>query len=165
MWSAFFCTVNISGDIKNFVQIAILLNKTKMVDISAKFFISWLTFKAQKRQTTFWKCQNQGYFVICISRILLLKLGWQINVANYIKKQRRHSSRLPTVMFRGTPCTYLHTYSYLFTFLLTYLLTFLSTILPFTTYLHLHSHLPTFLPTFLPNYLSPDLLDFLPFIT
>ena len=43
-----FCTVNITGDIKNFVQIAILLNKTKMVDIWMKIFISRVTFKAQK---------------------------------------------------------------------------------------------------------------------
>ena len=35
-------------------------------------------------------------------RILLLKLGLQINAANYFKYQRRPSSRLATVMFRGT---------------------------------------------------------------
>ena len=37
--------------------------------------------------------------MIIISRILLPKLGWQINVANHIKNQRRRSSRLATVMF------------------------------------------------------------------
>ena len=43
-------------------------------------------------------------FVISISRILLLKLGWQINAANDIKNHRRRSSRLAAVMFPGTPC-------------------------------------------------------------
>jgi len=33
---------------------------------------------------------------------LLLKLGGQIIAKNYIKNQRRRSSRLATVMFRGT---------------------------------------------------------------
>ena len=42
--------------------------------------------------------------MIIISRVLLPKLGWQINVANHIKNQRRRSIRLATVMFRGTPC-------------------------------------------------------------
>ena len=37
-------------------------------------------------------------------RILLLKLGCQINAANDIKNQRRRLSRLATVMFRGTTC-------------------------------------------------------------
>ena len=38
------------------------------------------------------------------SKILLLKCDLQINAVNYLKHQRRPSSRLATVMFRGTPC-------------------------------------------------------------
>ena len=86
------------------VQISILLNKSKIVEIWTKFFISRAILKAQKRQTTFWKWQDKGNFVIIISRNLLLKLGWQINAANYIKNQDDIQVVLHTVMFRGTPC-------------------------------------------------------------
>ena len=99
-WSAFFCAFNITGDIKSLVQISILLNKSKIVEIWTKFFLSRAILKAQKRQTTFWKWQDKGYFVIIVSRNLLLKLGWQINAANYIKNQDDIQ-----VMFRGTPCS------------------------------------------------------------
>ena len=42
--------------------------------------------------------------MIIVSRILLLKLGDKLNVANFIKNQGRRLSRFATVMFRGTPC-------------------------------------------------------------
>ena len=48
----------------------------------------------------------RGVFVIIISIMLLLKLSWRINAANNIKKKRRSSSRLATVMFSGTPCLF-----------------------------------------------------------
>ena len=64
--------------------------------------------KAQKRQTTFWKCLDQGCFVITISKILLLKLGCQPNAANFIKNERRLVRLLATVMFRGTPCIFVN---------------------------------------------------------
>ena len=44
--------------------------------------------------------------MIINSRILLLKLGLQINAANYSKYQRRPLVSLATIMFRGTPCTF-----------------------------------------------------------
>ena len=44
--------------------------------------------------------------MIIISRNLLLKLGWQINAANYIKNQDDIQVVLHTVMFRGTPCNF-----------------------------------------------------------
>ena len=44
--------------------------------------------------------------MIIVSRILFPKLDRQINVANHIKNQRQHLSRLATVMFRGAPCTW-----------------------------------------------------------
>ena len=100
----FFCAFNITGDIKSLVQISILLNKSKIVEIWKKFFISRAILKAQKRQTTFWKWQDKGNFVIIISGNLLLKLGWKINAANYIKNQDDIQVVLHTVMFRGTPC-------------------------------------------------------------
>ena len=47
-----------------------------------------------------------GVFVIINSRILLLKLGLQINTANYLKDQRRSQLVwLACVMLCGTPCT------------------------------------------------------------
>ena len=76
----------------NFVQISDLLIKSKL--FWTKLFISRANTK--KRQTTFWKCQDKEYFVIIFSRILLLKVGWQINAANDIKNQRRPSIRLST---------------------------------------------------------------------
>ena len=82
-----------------------MLNKSKIVEIWTKLFISRAILKAQKRQTTFWKWQDKGNFVIIISRNSLLKLDWQINAANYIKNQDDIQVVLHTVMFRGTPCT------------------------------------------------------------
>jgi len=41
-----------------------------------------------------------------IIRIILLKLGLRINAADYFKDQRRPSSRLASVILRGTPCSY-----------------------------------------------------------
>ena len=63
-----FCIFNITGDTKKFVQISLLLNKTKIVEIWTKFFISPIILKAQKSQTTFWKCQDYGYFGIINSK-------------------------------------------------------------------------------------------------
>ena len=121
-----FCTVNITGNIKNFVQIAILLNKTKMVDIWIKKLYISGNIQSTKKTDHILEIPGRGkfcgccfvvvlriihvevgwrlYFVISISKILLPKLGWQINVPNHIKNQRQRSSRLATVMFRGTPC-------------------------------------------------------------
>ena len=63
-----FCAFNITGDTKKFVQISLLLNKTKIVEIWTKFFISPMILKAQKKQTTFGKCQDFGYFGIINSK-------------------------------------------------------------------------------------------------
>ena len=41
-----------------------------------------------------------------VSRIIHVKVDRRLNVTNKFKYQRRLSSRLPIVMFRGTPCTY-----------------------------------------------------------
>ena len=44
-----FCAVNITGDIENFIQISILLYKTKIVHVLKKFFIFRVILKAQKK--------------------------------------------------------------------------------------------------------------------
>ena len=66
----------------------ILLNKAKIVEIWTKIFISRVILKAERKRTTV-----RGYFVIINSKILLLKLRWQINAENGIKNQRRISIR------------------------------------------------------------------------
>ena len=43
--------------------------------------------------------------MIIVSRIIHVKLDRRLNVTNKFKYQRRLSSHLPIVMFRGTPCT------------------------------------------------------------
>ena len=43
--------------------------------------------------------------MIIVSRIKHVKVDRRLNVTNKFKFQRRLSSRLPIVMFRGTPCT------------------------------------------------------------
>jgi len=43
--------------------------------------------------------------VIIVSRIIHVKVDRILNVTNKFKYQRRLSSRLVIVMFRGTPCT------------------------------------------------------------
>ena len=43
--------------------------------------------------------------MISVSRIIHVKVDRRLNVTNKFKYQRRLSSRLPIVMFRGTPCT------------------------------------------------------------
>ena len=57
-------------------------------------------------QTTFWEGQDSFLFFIFNFRILLLRFGLQINATNYFTYQRRPTFRLPSVMFRGTPCTF-----------------------------------------------------------
>ena len=99
-----FCAFNFTEELKNFVNILTTLVLFNKIEIWTKFFISRAILKAQKRQTTFWKWQDKGNFVIIISRNLLLNLGWQINAANYIKNQDDIQVVLHTVMFRGTPC-------------------------------------------------------------
>ena len=84
-----FCfAVNVTGE-KSFVNISILLKKRKIAEIWTKLFISRVTLKSEKNETTFWKCQGYGYSVNLNYRILLIKLGWKINVANFIKNKRR----------------------------------------------------------------------------
>ena len=75
-----------------------LFDKNKIVEI-----LSPVILKVQQRQATFW---TRGYFVNIDSRIILTKLGLRINAAIYFKYQRRPSSTLAIVMFRGTPCKY-----------------------------------------------------------
>jgi len=91
------CSVNLIGDIKHFVQILILLSKTKFVEIWTKFYISPVILKAQKGRS------HLGKIVINNFTILLLNLGLRINAANYFKDQRRPTIRLATVMFSRTP--------------------------------------------------------------
>ena len=74
--------VNTTGVIKNLVQISFLLNKTIIVESWTKVVRSRVILQAQKMQTTFWKCQDSGYFVIINSRILLL-LFWKMKTGNY----------------------------------------------------------------------------------
>ena len=42
--------------------------------------------------------------MIIVSRIIHVKVYKRLNVTNKFKYQRRLSSRLAIVMFRGTPC-------------------------------------------------------------
>ena len=44
--------------------------------------------------------------MIIVSRIIHVKVDRRLNVTNKFKYQRRLSSRLDIVMFRGTPCSY-----------------------------------------------------------
>ena len=44
--------------------------------------------------------------MIIVSRIMHVKVDRRLNVTNKFKYQRRLSSRLPIVMFRGTPCIF-----------------------------------------------------------
>ena len=44
--------------------------------------------------------------MIIVSRIIHVKVDRRLNVTNKFKYQRRLSSRLAIVMFRGTPCMY-----------------------------------------------------------
>ena len=53
IWFALFCIVINTGDIKNLVQISILSNKTKIVEILR--ILSTVILKAQKRHTIIWK--------------------------------------------------------------------------------------------------------------
>ena len=55
------------------------------IEIWTKFIISPIILTAQKRQTTFWKCQDQENFVVIVSRIIYVKVGWQLNVTKKLK--------------------------------------------------------------------------------
>ena len=58
--------------------------------------------KAQKRQTTFWKCQDYENFVVTVLRIIHGKVDWRMKVTNKFKV-------LATAMFRGTPWRFCYT--------------------------------------------------------
>ena len=88
-----FCAFNIARDMW-----------TISFEIWTKLFISPVILKAQKTQTTFWKCQGLENYVIIVSRIIHVKVDRRINVKNKFKYQRRLSSRLAMFMFRGTTC-------------------------------------------------------------
>ena len=47
--------------------------------------------------------------MIIVSRIIHVKVDRRLNVRNKFKYQRRLSSRLAIVMFRGTPCRFCNT--------------------------------------------------------
>ena len=53
-----------------------------------KFFVSLVILKVQKRQTTFWNCQDQGYFAIFYSKVLLLKSSLRAIAANVFKDEK-----------------------------------------------------------------------------
>ena len=56
-----FCAFNITGDIKNFVQLSILLNKSKIVEIWTKFFISRvINWKHKKGRSHFGNARTRG---------------------------------------------------------------------------------------------------------
>ena len=48
--------------------------------------------------------------MVIVSRLIHVKVGWQLNVTNKLKNQRWFSSRLATVLFRWTPCIFLYEY-------------------------------------------------------
>ena len=65
-------------------------------------------WKAQTRQTTFKKCQDQCYFEIINSKVKLLKSSLRINVVNGFDDGRRHSFRLLLSCFVRHPvCKFL----------------------------------------------------------
>ena len=47
--------------------------------------------------------ENARNIVVIVSRIIHVKVGWRLNVTNKFQDQRRLSSLLGTVRFRGTP--------------------------------------------------------------
>ena len=75
-----FCSVNVTGDIENFFQIYILINKTKIVEIGTKLIINF-NIESKKKPTTLGK-QVQWYFMNTNTKTLLLKLGSRINTVN-----------------------------------------------------------------------------------
>ena len=75
----------------------------KNFKILTKFLISPVIFTAQKRQTTFWKFQDQENFVVIVSRII----HGESSLKTECRKQIPRSSCLATVMFRGTPTLFL----------------------------------------------------------
>ena len=88
---SFFRAFNIIRDIKNFVQILILLNKFQIVEISGNI-------ERTKKADHILKKPWVGYFVIINSRILLLKLGCHINAHPIIEKNQRRPSRRLTIL-------------------------------------------------------------------
>ena len=77
-----------------------MLNKTKIVEIWNKFFISRVILKADH----IWEIPELGEFCgYCFKNHVNIKVGWQLTVRNKLQDQRRLSSRLATVMFRRPP--------------------------------------------------------------
>ena len=98
MWSAFSVLSILT---QNFVQILILLNEIKIFKIWPKFFISRVILKLHKKGRP-----HFGNAWISGVLWLLTKIRLTNKASNYFQSQRRSSSRLVTLMFRGTPCIY-----------------------------------------------------------
>ena len=59
-----FWDVSITGDIKNFVQISIFSNKTKIVEISKEFLVSPELLKHKKGRPHFWIAKNNLWCMV-----------------------------------------------------------------------------------------------------
>ena len=68
------------------------------------FFISRVISKAQNKQTTFWKCQDKGYFVITIPKFFSSKIRLTKKMQQRAKIKDDLQVLIATVMFRGTAC-------------------------------------------------------------
>ena len=60
--------LNITGDTKNFVQISTIFVSSKEIQICPNS-----KYSNTKRQTTFWKCQEEENFIVFVSKILHVK--------------------------------------------------------------------------------------------
>ena len=54
-------------------------------EILTNFLKSPVILTAQKRQTTIWECLNYENFVVIVSKIIFVKVGWGQNVTNKSK--------------------------------------------------------------------------------
>ena len=106
MWSVFFVLLILPEILRISFKFQFSYIKPKLSIFERSFFKFPIILKAQKARSHYGNAKIRE-FVLINSRNLLLRLILRINVANYFKDQKRHSNRLATVMFCGTPCIWL----------------------------------------------------------
>ena len=91
------CACNITQDLKNSVQLSTIIVLFNKNEIWTRFLITPVILTAQKKTNNILWLMFQEFNIFN-------EVNWLSVVTNEFKYLRQLSSRLATVMFRGTPC-------------------------------------------------------------
>ena len=92
-----FCACNITLDLTTFVQLSTIIVLFNKNEICTRFLITPVVLTAQKKTNNILWLMFQEFHIFN-------EVNWLSVVTNEFKYLKQLSSRLATVMFRGTPC-------------------------------------------------------------